>query len=157
VAIVEAIIDLPKEPYFDLADIFELRTMPINTHRGLIILKMVAIPPAIVAQSAEAWEIDEYLQEVYQTLFLTIKPIDRERNLQATWIFEEFTTHLLQILPQAQVAAYVEQLITRLTRFFHLCPDLFALVWERKACWQEKRERGLTQTESWVQELKKAK
>ncbi|MFQ5979063.1 MAG: hypothetical protein ACE5OZ_13130 [Candidatus Heimdallarchaeota archaeon] len=150
-----ATITLPKGPYFNLADIFDLCTEQINLRQSMITLKVTAIPPAISAESAAAWEIGEYLQEVQRTLFAETRPIEQEHGLSITWMFDDYSSQWLQIVPNSQVGEYVDQLVALLAKIPRLYPDLFGLVWEPLSCWQEDRERGLTQTNSWVKELER--
>ncbi|MFQ5976726.1 MAG: hypothetical protein ACE5OZ_01190 [Candidatus Heimdallarchaeota archaeon] len=150
-----AIVALPKGPYFDLADIFTVWTEQINRHQRMITLKVTAIPPALAAESAVAWEIGEYLQEVQRTLFAETRPSEQEPGLSLTWLFEDYSSRWLQIVPHSQVADYVDQLVALLAKIPRLYPDLFGLVWEPISCWQEDRERGLTQTNSWMEELER--
>ncbi|MFX0112995.1 MAG: hypothetical protein ACFFB3_00455 [Candidatus Hodarchaeota archaeon] len=152
-AVAEEIIELPKGLFFDLKDIFELQSTRINENRSLIALKVIAIPPAIATQSCVAWEIDDYLQDVYKILFSETRTIENEYGLRAIWIFERFANQCLQIVPNSQKQDYIERLVAILTRIPQLCPDLFALVWEPRACWQENRERGINQEDSWIKEL----
>lgn len=150
-----AIIALPKGLYFNLADIFDVCTEQINCQQSMITLKVTAIPPEISVESAAAWEIGEYLQEVQRTLFSETRAIEQEHGLSITWMFEDYSSQWLQIVPNSQVGEHVDHLVALLTKIARLYPDLFGLVWEPISCWQEDRERGLTQTNSWVEELER--
>jgi hypothetical protein len=139
------IIELPKGPYVDLADICSLRTAPLDANRSQILLTVLSIPPSIASRSAEAWEIADYLKDVQELLLAAI--------WRGTWIYERDSSQCIQIVPHWQVIEQVDRLIAVLTEITDLYPVLLGLVWEQKACWEENREKGLARTISWVEEL----
>lgn len=139
------IIELPKGPYADLTDICSLRTAPLDGKRSQILLTVLSIPPSISSQSAEAWGIADYLKDVQELLLAEI--------WRGNWIYERCSSQCVQIVPNWQVTEHVDRLIAVLTDIADLFPVLLGLVWEQKACWEENREKGLTQTTSWVEEL----
>lgn len=141
----EEIIELPKSPYLDLADICSLRIAPLDASRSQILLTVLSIPPSIASQSVEAWEIADYLKDVQELLLGAI--------WRGNWIYERFSTQCIQIVPKWQVTEQIERLFAVLADIADLYPVLLALVWEQKACWKENRESGLARTGSWVEEL----
>jgi hypothetical protein len=147
--VTETVIELPKDDErYDLADLFTLRKVPISEHEYQVTLQVVAIPAFTIAQSAVAWDIAEYLREVNWYLF-------NQLQQREAWCLGEEEHQFQTVVPTSHLDEYVEKLKTILAEVPKVCPYVFDLVEDPKACWKEKRDLGLASTKSWVEELGK--